>query len=96
MISRHRMWRLRNEVAIDRVLKHLGVQTKIRDGYLRFLCPICREFNTATQARTNLGRCFRCKRNFNPIDMVMVVDRATFLDAVACVSELLETESPGK
>ena len=37
---------------------------------------------TATNPRTNLGRCFRCQRNFNPIDLVMVVKRYTFLQAV--------------
>ena len=95
MISRQRMQRLRNEVSIDRVLSDLKVPTKVRDGYLRFLCPICREFNTATNPRTNLGRCFRCQKNFNPIDLVMIVDKGTFLEAVAHVSELLEGDSAG-
>ena len=90
MITRQRLRSLRNDVAVDRVLKDLGVPTKVRDGFLRFLCPVCHEFNTATNPRTNLGRCFRCRRNFNPIDLVIVVEDATFLDAVARVSELME------
>jgi len=96
MISRQRMRRLRNEVSIDQVLSALDVPTKVRDGHVRFLCPICREFNTATNPRTNLGRCFRCEKNFNPIDLAMVVDNGTFLDAVAYVSELLEGRRPGR
>lgn len=92
MISRRRMHSLRNDVSIDRVFEDLGVPTKIRDGFLRFLCPVCQEFNTATNPRTNLGRCFRCRRNFNPIDLVIVIEKTTFLDAVAYVSELLEKE----
>ena len=37
MISRQRLWRLRNELPVARVLEELGVPTKMRDGYLRFL-----------------------------------------------------------
>lgn len=89
MITRQRLWQIRNELAIDRVLEELGVDTKTREGYLRFLCPLCREFNTATNPRTNLARCFRCQRNFNTIDLVLVVDGLDFLAAVAWLEELL-------
>ena len=89
MISRQRMWQLRNEVPIDGLLKELDVPTKLSEGYCRFLCPLCREFNTATNPKTNLARCFRCQRNFNPIDLVMVVDQLSFLDAVAYLTPLL-------
>ena len=57
--------------------------------HLRFLCPLCREFNTAVNPRTNLGRCFRCEQNFNPIDMVMIVKGYSFLQAVEYLSSLL-------
>jgi DNA primase len=73
---------LRNDVDIVELVRHLGVPWKRSDGYFRFLCPICGEFNTATNPRTNLGRCFRCYENFNPIDLVMRVERLSFLDAV--------------
>ena len=73
---------LRNDVDISELIRHLGVPWKRRDGYFRFLCPICGEFNTATNPRTNLGRCFRCCENFNPIDLVMRVERLSFLEAV--------------
>ena len=63
------------------------------EGFFRFLCPLCREFNTATNPKTNLARCFRCKRNFNPIDLVMVVERCGFLDAVRFLEPLLTPSS---
>ena len=89
MVSRQRLWQIRNRVAIDRVLRDVQLPVKWSEGYLRFLCPLCREFHTATNPKTNLGRCFRCERNFNPIDLVMVVERCTFLEAVERLAPLL-------
>ena len=74
--------RLRNEVLITQTIQVLDVPAKTRDGYLRFLCPLCNEFMTACHPKTNLGRCFRCERNFNPIDLVMVVNGLCFQEAV--------------
>ena len=67
----------------------LDIPTKISEDYLRFLCPLCSEFNTAINPSTNLARCFRCQQNFNPIDMVMTVKGCSFLDAVKYLSTLL-------
>ena len=74
--------RLRNEVDIGELIVHLGIPAKTRDHHLRFLCPHCSEFHTATNRETNLARCFRCKMNFNPIDIVMVVNDLSFVEAV--------------
>ena len=74
--------RLRNEVLITQIIHVLDIPSKTRDGYLRFLCPLCNEFMTACHPKTNLGRCFRCQRNFNPIDLVMVVKGLCFQEAV--------------
>jgi hypothetical protein len=82
---------LRNDVSIDRVIAALEIPAKRSEGYLRLLCPLCGDFNTATNPRTNLARCFRCERNFNPIDLVMACDRCSFLDAVDRVERLLRT-----
>jgi len=77
------LWKLRNEIPIAHLIADvLDVPTKISEGYLRFLCPHCREFNSATNPQTNLARCFRCKTNFNPIDFVMALRRSNFLEAV--------------
>jgi predicted RNA-binding Zn-ribbon protein involved in translation (DUF1610 family) len=73
---------LRNDLPISRVLQVLSVPLKTSEGYLRFLCPHCGDFNTATKSDTNLARCFRCEQNFNPIDLVMAVKRINFVDAV--------------
>ncbi len=83
-------WALRNQITIDRACNELDVPTKYSEGYLRFLSPVCSEFNTATSSRTNLGRCFGCARSFNPIDLAMVAGRMSFLEAVDRLEELLE------
>ena len=87
--SREELQRLRNKVLVNDVIVHiLDMPSKVRDGYLRFLCPLCSEFLTACNPRTNLARCFRCERNFNPIDLVMVVKGLNFREAVAFLHEL--------
>lgn len=88
--SSHVLRSLRNDVPIARVLEVLDVPVKISEGYLRFLCPRCGEFNTATKAATNLARCFRCEENFNPIDLVMIVKQHNFVEAVEFLIELAE------
>lgn len=82
---------LRNDIAIHAVIRtHLQLPCKKRDGHLRFLCPHCSDFHTATNPRTNLARCFRCGTNFNPIDLVMAVEQCSFVDAVTKLSALLK------
>ncbi len=90
MISRQRLWRLRNCIPVDRVLAEVELPVKRSEGYLRFLCPLCREFNTATNPKTNLARCFRCEKNFNPIDLVTIVEKRSFLEAVHRLESLLD------
>ena len=86
---------LRNDLPISWILEVLAVPVKISEGYVRFLCPRCQEFNTATNPRTNLARCFRCEENFNPIDLVMVVHRFNFVDAVEFLIELRDRRRQG-
>ena len=83
--SAHFLWRIRNEISIEELIGRLGIPTKHRDGCFRFLCPVCSEFHTATLRDANLARCFRCCRNFNTIEMTMVVEG---LDFVECVNDL--------
>ena len=74
---------LRNEIPIDEVivdLLHLEQQNNHK--MLRFRCPLCQGFHTATNHKTNLARCFDCQKNFNPIDLIMTVGNCGFLDAV--------------
>lgn len=88
--SKQKLFQIRNRIDINVLIRDtLKIPTKFSDGYLRFLCPLCSEFNTATNPKTNLARCFRCNRNFNPIDLVMIVTGTNFKDTVSRLSALL-------
>lgn len=83
-ITPEKLRALRNEVPIaDLIRLRLELPSSVRDSYLRFLCPLCSGFNTAVKPATNLARCFACKKNFNPIDLVIAVRRCSFRDAVS-------------
>lgn len=87
--SKERLRMLRNEIPISRLISDfLRIPCKVSEGYFRFLCPLCSEFNTANNPKTNLARCFRCQKNFNPIDMVMAVRSCNFRDAVDLIDGL--------
>jgi DNA primase len=82
--------KLRNDIPIHRLIGDvLDIPCKVREGYFRFLCPLCSDFNTATNPKTNLARCFRCERNFNPIDIVMLEKRINFVEAVEYLSGIV-------
>jgi hypothetical protein len=81
--SSHELFVLRNYIPIDILIEvGLNVPAKVSEGYFRFLCPICNEFQTATNPKTNLARCFRCEKNFNTIDMVMICQKSNFIESV--------------
>lgn len=74
---------LRNEIPIDEVIVDLlNLEQRNNHKMLRFRCPLCQGFHTATNHKTNLARCFDCQKNFNPIDLIMTVGNCGFLDAV--------------
>lgn len=75
--------KLRNNIPINILIADiLELPHKTAEGYFRFLCPICGEFDTATNPKTNLPRCFACQKNFNAIDLTMQVKRQNFREAV--------------
>ena len=75
--------RLRNDIPIAILIADiLELPCKTAEGYFRFLCPRCGGFDTATNPKTNLARCFTCKQNLNPIDITMIVKRQNFRQAV--------------
>ena len=79
---------LRNQIPIDTVITHfLQLEMRNVNHLLRFRCPLCGNFHTATTAKTNLARCFDCQQNFNPIDIVIAVVKCSFLDAVEYLVE---------
>jgi DNA primase len=86
--------KLRNEIPINLLINEfLKLPTKLSEGYFRFLCPICSEFVTATNPKTNLARCFRCEKNFNPIDMVMTAKQVNFRSAVDYLASIKSIKS---
>ena len=86
--TRQHLFTLRNHIPIDRLIKAISVPSKIQEGYYRFQCPVCNEFNTGVNPKTNLARCFSCRKNFNTIDFVMTVKGLSFIDSVAYLETL--------
>ena len=74
---------LRNHIPVSSLIESvLDIPCRTIEGVFRFLCPLCGEFNTSVKSGTNLARCFRCQKNFNTIDLVMIVKKMDFLSAV--------------
>lgn len=79
---------LRNNIPINTLITDiLGLDLRNTDKLLRFRCPMCNNFHTATNSKTNLARCFDCRQNFNPIDLVMVSTQCCFVDAVELLKD---------
>jgi hypothetical protein len=82
---------LRNQIPIDDVIVELlNLEVKNDRKFLRFRCPLCDNFHTATNHETNLARCFDCQKNFNPIDMVITVGKCSFVDAVKILKDSID------
>ena len=86
--------RLRNDISWAILLERLGWPHKQRHGQLAFLCPRCHEYLSAVNPRTNLGRCFYCLTNFNPIEFTMAVQQCDFVPAVHYLEPLLRVNRP--
>ncbi len=79
---------LRNDIPIDQVIVDLlNLEVQKDPKTIRFRCPLCYNFHTATNHKTNLARCFDCQKNFNPIDMVITVGNCGFVDAVKILKD---------
>ena len=84
------LFKLRNSIPVDMLIRdHLNIPSKFSDGFFRFLCPVCNGFQTATNPSTNLARCFRCEKNFNTIDLVMIVKNVGFIESVKYLKDRL-------
>jgi hypothetical protein len=89
--SAQQLYQLRNFIPIDVLIaEKLLIPCKQSDGHLRFFCPLCREFQTATMQKTNLARCFRCEKNFNTIDLVMLWQNTDFVQSAKFLTALLQ------
>lgn len=90
-VSKTHLRQLRNQIEIIPLIADvLTIIYKTHDGRFRFMCPLCRDFDSAVNTQTNLARCFRCERNFNPIDIVMTVKRYSFIQAVRFLDPILQ------
>lgn len=81
--------RLRNDIPVAWLIEQLGWPCKRREGRFVFVCPCCNEMESGVNPRTNLGRCFHCERNFNPIDFTMCAWKCDFRVAVDYLIPLL-------
>lgn len=91
-VSSGELRRLRNRIPIDRLIAHgLGIPSKHSEGYFRFLCPWCGEFQTAVNPRTNMARCFLCNKNLNTIDMVMAARSMGFIQSVKFLKQYYDS-----
>jgi DNA primase len=73
---------LRNELDLSTVIFALGVPWRRDDQKLRFICPRCQGLDTSVHPTENLGRCFSCSSNYNPIDLAMMFQKSKFRTAV--------------
>ena len=81
--SSSQLYALRNQINVQMLIeKTLHIPCRMAKGCLRFLCPLCNRFDTAVNPKTNLGRCFRCEKNFNTIDLVMLIRQVDFVHSV--------------
>lgn len=81
--TQNELFELRNHIPISTLIEErLKIPAKISEGHFRFLCPLCGEFQTATNPKTNMARCFPCEKNFNTIDVVMTCEKTTFVETV--------------
>jgi hypothetical protein len=91
------LFALRNEINVQWLIeKTLRIPCRVADGCFRFLCPLCNGFDTAVNPKTNLARCFQCEKNFNTIDLVMLVKNAQFVDSVMFLQSILQKKSAGR
>ena len=81
--SEQELYSLRNDIPVEKVIKDaLNIPCQISEGCFRFLCPGCNGFNTAVNPKTNLARCFRCEKNFNTIDLAMLITQSDFVKSI--------------
>jgi hypothetical protein len=77
------MYNVRNRIPIRHVIENLlAIPSETVHGVFRFRCPLCAGRHTAIKPETNLSRCFDCEKNFNSIDLCMLVRRTDFVHSV--------------
>lgn len=91
--SSQQLYTLRNDIAVQMLIeKALCIPCRVTEGCFRFLCPLCNGFDTAVNPKTNLARCFRCEKNFNTIDLVMLIRQANFVQSVKFLQSIYQKD----
>jgi len=95
--SSSQLYALRNQINVQMLIeKTLCIPCRVTQGCFRFLCPLCNAFDTAVNPKTNLARCFRCEKNFNTIDLVMLIRPADFVGSVKFLQSMLQKDYAGQ
>jgi len=88
--TKRQLFQVRNDIDIDWLINEKLPLQRQFNRIWRFQCPVCQQFNTATQKKNNLARCFSCQQNFNTIDLVIYSKKVNFLPAVQFLLVLLQ------
>jgi len=91
--TKQQLYQIRNEIDIDWLINEKLHLIRQFNSIWRFQCPLCQQFNTATQKKTNLARCFSCQKNFNTIDLVVYSKKMNFAPSVQFLLSLLEKKA---
>ncbi len=95
--SSDELYLLRNEIPLTVLIQQgLNIESYSRHGRFCFQCPLCQEFNTTVNPKTNLAKCFSCQKMFNTIDLVMKVRHLDFVDSVRFLRNIYGSISTGK
>jgi DNA primase len=91
MITKELLYAIRNELPMRLTVTRLGrfgPISKQIEGYFRFQCPECNELRATVNPSNNLAHCFCCNKNFNNIDLMMLLGH-DFLPAVGILENWL-------
>jgi len=91
--TKQQLFQVRNDIDIDWLIDEKLPLERQFNSIWRFQCPVCQQFNTATQKKNNLARCFSCQQNFNTIDLVIYSKKVNFVPSVQFLLSLLEKKS---
>ena len=80
--SKEFLFQVRNGIAVTELIKELKIPHHKEGANLIFNCPVCGQANTGVLVRKNLCRCFNCQRNFNTIDLVLLLTERGFKESV--------------
>jgi hypothetical protein len=89
--SKKELFEIRNLIPIQQLLEDLQIPSMQENRIFRFLCPICKSYNTSIKYEENLGRCFNCNKNFNTIDITIEIRTTNFVNTVKYLKKYLSS-----